>query len=143
MPLKLPKYNLFVDKSYVAHSATNPERNTLVIYNISDTDMVKDDFFGKILQSVHLKLGLNASLLQCHSENRIVISEILSSGKFRFVLLFGLTPNSAGLMLRLAPFKVTALGEIQFVQFPSLHTISGNIEYKKNLWETLKELYGR
>lgn len=143
MPLKLNIYNSFIDIGDVKHIPSNPTGNTLIIYEQSDTDVITTDFFVKMLQAVNLKLGLNAGLLKCYKENRIVISEILSSGNFKFILYFGISPRITGIMLNVNQFKAVSMAEICFAQFPSLHLISQNIAYKKNLWETLKKLYSK
>lgn len=141
MALKLPIYNLFINKGSIEYDIENSSNNTLIIINKIENELVTSDFFGKILNSVNLILSQNCSILPIDIADKISISFLINSIKYDKVILIGIEPNNVGLSLLLNQFKIITIDSKKFIQLPSLNQISQNIDFKKKLWEVLKDLY--
>ncbi len=141
MSLKLPKYNYFIDKGWIEYDTANEKDNTLIILNSSEVDLKNSEFFTKILSSVNLQRAANCSFLEVTENDQISIALLINSKKFNRYIFFGLEPINLGLSLQLQQFKVLEIDQLKFIKLPSLNNISQSLDFKKKLWEVLKEIY--
>ena len=141
MAIKLPKYNLFIDKGWIEYDIEKGIENTLIIYKSSENELANSDFFTKILNSVNLKPSINCSILEISETDHISIALLINSNKFNKYLFFGSEPKNIGMTLQLNLFTIIKVDMHKFIQLPSLSQISQSIDFKKKLWEVLKDLY--
>ncbi|HUC83108.1 MAG TPA: hypothetical protein VMR70_19520 [Flavisolibacter sp.] len=119
-------------------------KNILIVVNKSEVAYLPDNelnFLSNVLLACQLSLADVAIVNWQNSGNQQPqhIIEQLNSAQ---IILFDVQPALFGLSNDIPHFSVTKADNPQVVTAPSLSEIEKNKEYKKQLWMSLKTLFG-
>jgi hypothetical protein len=131
--MDLPNKNFF---NFNVYNVQEPDQPTIVW----EREQV---FLYKIMQAVNKKPEEDFLLIDTKTKGEIpLFKEIENSVPQQGVLLvFGKKPAELGLHIDIKPYQIVYFKSWQVLFAHSLAEISANINYKKQLWGQLKQLF--
>jgi hypothetical protein len=119
------------------------EKNILIVVSIAESPYLPPEemnFLVSILSACKLYLDdvgiVNSFSLK--EEEKFSLNEKVSP---KSVLLFDVSPLAYGLPIEFPPFQVQDFNKCTYVVAPSLSVIKGDVQLKKQLWNSLKKLF--
>lgn len=119
-------------------------KNILIVVNKNDAPFLPDNelsFLTNVLSACQLGL-MDVAIVNWQKLEEQDVDNIWEQLKSRDVLLFDTDPTLFDLPGSMQPYTVSKSGGRQFVIAPSLSEIEKNKEAKKQLWLSLKQLFG-
>jgi hypothetical protein len=119
------------------------QQKVLVIVNNADNKFLNDEdlkFLTSFLSACNLSV-MDIALVNhyhCSSSNYSDFNEQFQPKK---VLMFGISPETINLPFTIPYFQLQNFGEQQYLVCPELAAISGEINFKKQLWNNLKIIF--
>lgn len=118
------------------------EKNILIITTQSDVRFLTDEeleFLTSILSACKLSIADVAIVNWKQTETDL--SKIFLELKTKTALLFNITPLEIGLPINFPQFQIQEFNKQTYLYAPSLQEIANNVEVKKQLWSSLKNLF--
>lgn len=119
-------------------------KNILIVVNKNDAPFLPDkelSFLTNVLLACQLGLA-DVAIINWNKLAEKNVDEIFEQLKSKDVLLFNTDPSLFGLPENVEQYAVRKTEGRQFVVAPSLTEIEKNKEAKKQLWLSLKQLFG-
>lgn len=114
-------------------------KGILIVYTLDDKGSL--DFLKKILSAVEVNINEVLSLVLKGAEI-VKIPDHYDNEKITKILVFGALSKRICLNSIVSKYKVTEIKDIKVIFADSLVEIQNNKELKKNLWLSLKDLFG-
>ncbi len=118
------------------------EKNILIITNQNDVRFLTDEelvFLTSILSACKLSIADVAIVNWKQTETDL--SKIFLELKTKTALLFNIAPLEIGLPINFPQFQIQEFNKQTYLYAPSLQEIANNVEVKKQLWSSLKNLF--
>ncbi len=118
------------------------EKNILIITTQNDVRFLTDEelkFLTSILSAC--KLSIADVAIVNWKQTEIDLSKIFLQLKTKTALLFNIAPLEIGLPINFPQFQIQEFNKQTYLYAPSLQEIANNVEVKKQLWSSLKNLF--
>ncbi len=119
------------------------EKNILIITSKEDVRFLTDEelvFLTSILSAC--KLSIADVAIVNRKQTKIDLPEIFFQLKTKTVLLFDVTPLEIGLPINFPQFQIQEFNKQTYLYAPPLQKIANDLTIKKQLWNSLKKLFG-
>jgi hypothetical protein len=128
-----------VIQNYLGHNS----KKILVLVSHEQVPYLPDNelnFLTNILAACKLSMADIAIANTCKKTQPQV--ETLIEAEGRTVLLFGIEPSDIGLPINFPQFQLQQFNKRTYLHAPGLYELEKNIDLKKQLWNSLKKLFG-
>lgn len=115
------------------------QKGILIVY--ATGDKVHLDFLNKILSAIEISMD-NVLTLAIKEQETIKIQENFGGQPISKILVFGILPKRICLNSIVEKYMVTEIKDTKVIFADSLEQVKNTKELKKNLWLSLKELFG-
>lgn len=125
------------DRNTVQLSAYNNDKPTVIVYNEMSTS--DKDLLYKILGAVKLNEEYFTTLSMDDMPHALLSH--LRGTACKKLIVFGGRPTDLQLQVKTAPYKAFHINGVEILFAHSLADVAVNGEYKKALWNALKDMY--
>lgn len=115
------------------------QKGILIVYALDDKDHL--DFLNKILAAIEINANQILSLV-LEGEEIVKLPEYYDSNKITKILVFGTHPKRICFNSIVTKYNVTEIKDMKVIFADSLDKIQSTKELKKNLWLSMKDLFG-
>ena len=130
------------EKAFQNYLGHNAKKNLVFVKHLSLPYLPDDElnFLTNILAAC--KLGMADIAIVNSARISPQQTETLIETEGRIILLFGIEPSEIGLPIHFPPFQLQQFNKRTYLHSPSLKDLDQNVELKKQLWNSLRKLFG-